>query len=218
MKNEVNENVLILTANFSCVIFVSEEEITIKKPSKEQQYIEQIIIDAEQQAFQKTLAKFKSKSTFSDFICNIPGFEDTFQQKLDSFIEQYGIIRVSEESLPMLPLISPFTSGLNIHAPIIYTSPSFSIINARGTCPSTSSIGNAVKVGETVGLPVYLHSSQLEMNMDMSSLGKFTTVKGANCISKQSTANFTGLSISESGISFNITTASNAWNSASIKH
>lgn len=209
MKNEVNENVLILTANFSCVIFVSEEEITIKKPSKEQQYIEQIIIDAEQQAFQKTLVEYKSKSTFSDFICNIPGFEDTFQQKLDSFIEQYGIIRVSEESLPMLPLISPFTSGLNIHAPIIYTSPSFSIINARGNFPSTYSIGNAVKIGETVGLPVYLHSSQ----MDMSS-----TVKEANCVSEQSTANFTGLSISENGISFNITTASNAWNGTSIKH
>ncbi|MFJ6208997.1 hypothetical protein [Lysinibacillus sp. NPDC092081] len=212
MKNEVNENVLILTVNFSCAIFVSEEEITIKKPSKEQQSIEQIIIDAEQQAFQETLAAYKSKSTFSNFICNIPGFEDTFQQKLDSFIEQYGIIRVSEESLSMLPLVSPFTSGLNIHTPILYKSPCFSIINARGNCSNASSIGNTVKIEETVGLPVYLHK------MEMSSLGKFTAVKEANWAPKQSTANFTGVSISDNGIAFNISTAFNAWNKASIKH
>ncbi|MEY9976983.1 hypothetical protein [Lysinibacillus sp. RC79] len=216
MKNEVNENVLILTANFSCAIFVSEEEITIKKPSKEQQSIEQIIIDAEQQAFKETLAAYKSKSTFSNFICNIPGFEDIFQQKLDSFIEQYGIIRVSEESLSMLPLVSPFTSGLNIHTPILYKSPSFSIINARGNCSNAPSIEDTVKIEETVGLPVYLHNSELEM--EMSSLGKFTAVKEANWAPKQSTVNFTGVSISDNGISFNISTAFNAWNKASIKH
>ncbi|MFB7156580.1 hypothetical protein [Lysinibacillus sp. NPDC056232] len=216
MKNEVNENVLILTAKFSCTISVSEEEITIKKPSKEQQCIGQIIVDAEQQAYKETLAEYKSKSTFSNFICNTPGFKDTFQQKLDSFIEQYGIIRVSEEYLSVLPLINPFTSGLNIHTPIIYTSPSFSIINARGNCSSTSSIENAVKIGETVGLPVYLHNSELEM--EMSSLGKFTAVNKVNLGPKQSTANFTGVTISDNGISFNITTAFNTWNKATIKH
>ncbi|KOP81064.1 hypothetical protein AMS59_01055 [Lysinibacillus sp. FJAT-14745] len=214
MKNEVHGNVLILTANFSCAIFVSEEEIIIKKPSKEQQYIEQIIIDAEQQAFQETLAAYKSTSTFSNFICNIPGFEDTFQQKLDSFIEQYGIIRVSEESLSMLPLVSPFTSELNIHTPIIYTSPSFSIINARGNCSNTSSMENAVKIGEIVGLPIYLYNSA----MQMSSLRKFTAVNEANWSPKQSTAYFTGVAISDNGISFNITKAFNAWNRTSIKH
>lgn len=217
MKNEVNENVLILTANFSCAIFVSEEEITIKKPSKEQQYIEQIIIDAEQQAFKETLAEYKSKSTFSNFICNIPGFEDTFQQRLDSFIEQYGIIRVSEESLSMLPLVSPFTSELNISTPILYTSPSFSIINARGNCSSASSIESTVKIGEIVGLPIYPLNSELEM--EMSPLGKFTAVKKANWTHhQQSTATFTRVSISDNGISLNITTAFNAWNRASIKH
>ncbi|GAB0170386.1 hypothetical protein LSPCS325_38230 [Lysinibacillus sp. CTST325] len=214
MKNEVNENVLILTANFSCSIFVSEEEITIKKPSKEQQYIEQIIIDAEQQVFKETLAEYKSKSTFSNFICNIPGFEDTFQQRLDSFIEQYGIIRVSEKSLSMLPLVSPFTSELNIHKPVLYTSPSFSIINARGNCSSASSIGNAIKIGETVSLPTYLFNSE----MAMSSLGDVAAVKKANWTPQQSTATFTGVSISDNGISLNITTAINSWNRTSIKH
>ncbi len=203
MKHAVNEQVLILTANFSCTIFVSDEEITIKKPSKEQQYIEQIIINAEQQAFKETLAEYKSKSIFSNFICNIPGFEDTFQQKLDTFIEQYGIIRVSEESLSMFPLVSPFTSGLNIHTPIIYTSSSFSIINARGNCSSISSIGNTV-------------NSELEM--EMSSLGKLTAVKEANWAPQKSTTNFTAVSINDNGISFKVTTAINAWNRSSIKH
>lgn len=205
MKNDVNENVLILTANFSCTISVTEEEITIKKPSKEQQCIEQIIVDAEQQAYKETLAEYKSKSTFSNFICNIPGFEDTFQQKLDAFIEQYGIKRVSEENQSIPPLVSPFTSGLNIHTPIIYTLPSFYIINARGNCSSTS-IRNAA-----VGLPVYRYNSEIEM----SSLGKYNTaVKEANCALKH----FTEVSISDTDISFNITTAFNAWNKASIKH
>jgi len=204
MKNEVNENVLILTAKFSCTISVSEEEITIKKPSKEQKWIEQIIVDAEQQAYKETLAEYKSKSTFSNFICNIPGFEDTFQQKLDALVEQYGIIRVSEESQSITPLVRPFTSGLNIHTPIIYTLPSFCIINARGICSSTS-IRNAV------GLPVYLYNSEIEM----SSLGKYNTaVEEANWAPKH----FTEVSISDNGISFNITTAFNAWNKVSIKH
>ncbi|MGE7946163.1 hypothetical protein [Lysinibacillus sp. NPDC093688] len=207
MKHEVNENVLILTANFSCTISVSEEEITIKKPSKEQQYIEQIIVDAEQRAYKETLAEFKSKSTFSNFICNIPGFEDTLQQKLDAFIEQYGIIRVSEESQSITPLVSRFNSGLNI--PIIYMLPSFCIINARGNCSSTSS--NADNIGETIGLPVHLYNSEIET----SSSGKYTAaVKEANCAPKH----FTEVSISDNGISFNITTALNAWNKSSIKH
>jgi len=207
LKHEVYENVLILTANFSCTISVSEEEIKIKKPSKEQQYIEQIIVDAEQQAYKETLAEYKSKSTFSNFICNIPGFEDTFQQKLDAFIEPYGIIRVSEESQSITSLVSRFNSGLNI--PIIYTLPSFCIINARGNCSSTSS--NANNIGETVGLPVYLYNSEIET----SSLGKYTaTVKEANWAPKH----FTEVSISDNGISFNITTAFNAWNKSSIKH
>lgn len=210
MKNELNDNVLILTANFSCAIFVSEEEITIKRPSKEQQYIEQIIIDAEQQAFKETLAEYKGKSTFSNFICNIPGFEDTFQQKLDGFMEHYGIRRVFEESLSMLSLISPFTSELNIHTPILYTSPNFSIINARGNCSSASSIGNPVKIGETVGLPLYLLNSDLKK--EMSPLGK------ANWTRQQFTASFTEVAISDNGISFNITTPFNAWNKTSIKH
>ncbi|TQR34188.1 hypothetical protein C7Y47_09420 [Lysinibacillus sphaericus] len=214
MKNEVNENVLLLTANFSCTILISEEEITIKKPSKEQQYIEQIIIDAEQQVFKETLAEYKSKSTFSNFICNIPGFEDTFQQRLDSFIEQYGIIRVSEESLSILPLVSPFTSELNIHTPVLYMSPSFSIINARGNCSNASSIGNAIKIGETVGLPTYLFNSEMEM----SSLRDVTAVKKANWAPQQSTATFTGVSINDNGFSLNITTTLNSWNRTSIKH
>lgn len=216
MKNEVNENVIILTANFSCAIFVSEEEITIKKPSKEQQYIEQIIIDAEQQAFKETLAEYKSRTTFSNFICNIPGFEDTFQQRLDSFIEQYGIIRVSEEGLSVLPLVSPFTSELNIYTPILYTSSSFNIIYARGNCSSASSIENTVKIGETVDSPIYLLNPKLEK--EMSPLGKYTAEKKANWAHQQSTATFTGVSISENGISLNITTAFKAWNRATIKH
>lgn len=214
MKNEVNENVLLLTANFSCTILISEEEITIKKPSKEQQYIEQIIIDAEQQVFKETLAEYKSKSTFSNFICNIPGFEDTVQQRLDSFIEQYGIIRVSEESLSILPLVSPFTSELNIHTPVLYMSPSFSIIYARGNCSSTSSIGNPIKIGETVGLPTFLFNSE----MAMSSLRDVTAVKKANWVPQQSTATFTGVSINDNGFSLNITTTLNSWNRTSIKH
>ncbi|MDM5250614.1 MULTISPECIES: hypothetical protein [unclassified Lysinibacillus] len=213
MTNEVNENVLILTATFSCTICVSEDEITIKKPSNEQQCIEQIIIHAEQQAYKETLAEYQNKSTFSNFICDTPGFEDTFQQKLDTFIEPYGILRVSEESLSILSLVSPFTSGLNIHAPIIYTSPSYSIINARGNCFCTSPV---VAIDETDDLPVFQSNSELEN--DMSSSGKFTAVKEANWVPKQSTANFIGVSISESDISFNITTAFNPWNRASIKH
>lgn len=204
MKNDVSENVLILTANFSCTISVSEEEITIKKPSKEQKSIEQIIVDAEHQAYKETLAEYKSKSTFSNFICNIPGFEDTFQQKLDAFIEQYGIIRVSEESQSITPLVSPLISRLNIHTPIIYTLPSFFIINARGNCSSTS-------IRNTIGLPVYPYNSEIEM----STIGKYNTpVKEANWAPKH----FTEVSISDNGISFNFTTAFHAWNKASIKH
>lgn len=213
MKNEVNENVLILTATFSCTIRVSDEEINIKKLSNEQQYIEQIIIHAEQQAYQETSAEYSNLSTFSNLIYDIPGFEDTFLQKLDTFIEPYGILRVPEESLSMLPLIGPFTSGLNIHAPLIYTSPSYSIINARGYRSSTS---NAVKIGEPVGLPDHLNN--LELEMDSSSSGKSITVMEANWTPKRSTAHFIGVSINDSGISFNITAAFNSWNRASIKH
>ncbi|MGE7943346.1 hypothetical protein ACQKNB_14765 [Lysinibacillus xylanilyticus] len=216
MKNEVNENVLILTATFSCTIRVSDEEINIKKLSNEQQYIEQIIIHAEQQAYQETLAEYNNLSTFSNLIYDIPGFEDTFLQKLDTFIEPYGILRVPEESLSMLPLIGPFMSGLNIHASIIYTSPSYSIINARGYRSSTSSSVNAVKIGEPVGLPDYLNN--LELEMDSSSSGKSITVMEANWTPKRSTAHFIGVSINDSGISFNITAAFNSWNRASIKH
>ncbi|MGA3600720.1 hypothetical protein [Lysinibacillus agricola] len=216
MKNEVNENVLILTATFSCTIRVSDEEINIKKLSNEQQYIEQIIIHAEQQAYQETLAEYNNLPTLSNLICDIPGFEDTFLQKLDTFIEPYGILRVSEESLSMLPLIGPFTSGLNIHAPIIYTSPSYSIINARGYRSSTSSSVNAVKIGEPVGLPDDLNN--LELEMDIPSSGKSITMMEANWTPKQSTAHFIGVSINDSGISFNITAAFNSWNRASIKH
>ncbi|MGE7952824.1 hypothetical protein [Lysinibacillus xylanilyticus] len=216
MKNEVNENVLILTATFSCTIRVSDEEINIKKLSNEQQYIEQIIILAEQQAYQETLAEYNNLPTFSNLICDTPGFEDTFLQKLDTFIEPYGILRVSEESLSMLPLIGPFTSGLNIHAPIIYTSPGYSIINARGYRSSTSSSVHAVKIGEPVGLPDYLNN--LELEMDIPSSGKSITMMEANWTPKQSTAHFIGVSINDSGISFNITEAFNSWNRVSIKH
>jgi len=216
MKNEVNENVLILTATFSCTIRVSDEEINIKKLSNEQQYIEQIIIHAEQQGYQETLAEYNNLPTFSNHICDIPGFEATFLQKLDTFIEPYGILRVSEESLSMLPLIGPFTSGLNIHAPIIYTSPNYSIINARGYRSSASSSVNAVKIGEPVGLPDYLNN--LELEMDIPSSGKSITMMEANWTPKQSTAHFIGVSINDSGIFFNITAAFNSWNRASIKH
>ncbi len=222
MKNGVNENVLILTTTFSCAISVNEEEVTIKKPSREQQYIEQIIIQAEQQAYQETLIEYKHKSISANFICDIPGFEDTFQHKLDSFIEPYGVLRVSEESLSILPLISPFTSGLNINAPIIYTSSHCSIINAR--CmrttnhknASSSAIGNAVNIPEAVGIPVYFNHTALEI--DIFSSGNFTTVMETKSATNYSNANFTGVSINENGISLNITTAFNTWNKASIKH
>lgn len=132
MKNGLNETIFILTATFSCNISASAEEITIKLPTNDQRQIEQIIIQSELKAYQETLAVYKNISTFSNNISDIPGFEDTFQQKRDQYMEQYGIIRVSNESLSSMPSINPFTFGLNIKSPSIYLTPHYTIINARG--------------------------------------------------------------------------------------
>ena len=223
MKNGINETVLIIAATFSCTISVSAEEITIKKPTSEQQYVEQIIIQTELQAYKETLTEYKNKSTFSNFISDIPGFDNSFQQKLDNTIDQYGIRRVAEDSLSIMPLVTPFTSGLNISKPSIYTAAQFSIINARGVlnrdttnhnCSSTSSIGNTVKIGGNVDLPFYYKDSKAEIAIPSADIGE----NNIYCEQTRSSSKFTGVSISESGISFNIASAFNTWNKASIKH
>ncbi|WP_342441834.1 hypothetical protein MHB40_23000 [Lysinibacillus sp. FSL K6-0057] len=134
----MNDTVFILTATFSCNISVSAEEITIKQPNNDQRRIEQIIIQSELKAYQETLAAYKNISTFSNFISDIPGFEDTFQQKRDYYIEQYGIIRISNESISSMSLVNPFTFGLNIDSPIVYVTPQYTIINARGLVMATN--------------------------------------------------------------------------------
>lgn len=218
MKNEVNENVLILTATFSCAISVLEEEIIIKKPSHEQQSIEQIIIGAEQQAYMETLAEYKNNTTLSNFIMEIPGFEDTYQQRLDMFIEPYGIIRVFEEGSSVSPLVIPFTSGLNINAPILYTTAHCTIINARGASMTSNDSNTSIigKAENLMGSSIY--HSNTDLAIDISSSGDLSTVKETNWTHYHPTANLTGVSINDSGISFNITKAFNSWNRASMKH
>ena len=218
MKNGVNENVLILTATFSCAISVSEEEIIIKKPSYEQQSIEQIIIKAEQQAYLETLAEYKNNTTLSNFISEIPGFEDTFQQRLDMFIEPYGIIRVFEEGWSVSPLVVPFTSGLNINAPILYTTTHCTIINARGASMTNNDSNTSVirKEENLIGSSIY--HSNTDLAIDISSSGNLSTMKETNWTQYQPTANLAGVSINDSGISFNITKAFNTWNKTTIKH
>lgn len=139
---KLNETVFILTATFSCNISVSAEEITIKQPSNDQRRIEQIIIQSEVKAYQDTLAVYKNISPYSKYISDIPGFEDTFQQKRDYYIEQYGIIRISNESISTLSLVNPFTFGLNIDSPIVYVTPHDTIINARGLVIAANASNN----------------------------------------------------------------------------
>ncbi|WP_155593249.1 hypothetical protein [Lysinibacillus cavernae] len=135
----MSDTIFILTANFSCNISVSAEEITIKQPTNDQRRIEQIIIRSELKAYQETLATYKNISTFSNVISNIPGFEDTFQRKRDQYIEQYGIIRISNESLSNMPLVNPFAFGLNLDSPTVYVTPHYTILNARGLAMATNS-------------------------------------------------------------------------------
>ena len=214
MANEVNDNILILTETFSCTISVSAEEITIKKPSNEQQSIEQLIIQIEQQAYQETLAKYKHNATLFNFIFDIPGFEDTFQQKLEASLAGYHIVKIPEEDISLLSSVSPFTSGLNISTPIIYRTPHYSIIYARGK-QKQSHIGNsfssnAIKTDNCLNLPTDLSHTATSRT--------HSSVTVTNEAYYDCSTNLTGLSINDNGISFNIISAFNFWNKASIKH
>lgn len=212
MTNGVNDNVLILTETFSCTISVSAEEITIKKPSNEQQSIEQLIIQAEQRAYQEALAEFKHKSSISNFICDIPGFEDTFQQKLDTYMAQHDIVKVPEKDLPLLSLVSPFTSGLNIHTPMLYKTSQYCIVYARGTQNGQNN-SNVVEISSFTDSPT-----------DFKNIDYYTSSKMVNTVTEENDAyqyyptNITGLFINNSGISFNINSAFNIWSKASLKH
>ena len=209
MANGVNNTILILTETFSCTIYVSAEEITIKKPSHEQQSIEQLIIQAEQRAYQETLAVYKLKSTLYDSICDTSGFEDTFQQKMDAYMAQYKIVKVSDDDLLLLSLVSPLTSGLNLHTPMIYKAPHCSIMYARGK--QIQSLNNHSISSNTVNFPT-------DVTDYIASTKTFNSVTKASEAYYYCPTNFTGLCINESGISFNITSAFNSWNKTSIKH
>ncbi|MEA0563008.1 MULTISPECIES: hypothetical protein [Lysinibacillus] len=177
MKNGLNESLLILTATFSCNISVSAEEITIKQPTTDQLQIEQIIIQSELKAYQETLATYKNISTFSCLISDTPGFEDCFQQKRDQYMEQYGIIRISDESLSSMPSIHPFPFGLNIESPSIYVTPQYTIINARGletkkTIQELDGLNNANISGLSI------NESSISFNLDSTFSGwRKTSIK-----------------------------------------
>ncbi len=214
MANGVNNTILILTETFSCTIYVAAEEITIKKPSHEQQSIEELIIQAEQRAYQETLAAYKLKSTLSNSICDTSGFEDTFQQKMDAYMAQYKIVKVSDDDLLLLSLVSPLTSGLNLHTPMIYKAPHCSIMYARGK--QILSLNHHSIGSNTV--------NNADLPTDVTNTDYIASTKTFDSVTKASEAyyycptNFTGLCINESGISFNITSAFNSWNKTSIKH
>lgn len=175
MKNGLNETVFILTATFSCNISVSAEEITIKKPTKEQLQIEQIIIQSELKAYQETLTVYKNLATFSNLISDIPGFEDTFQQKRDQYIEQYGIIKISNDNLSSMTAINPLTFGLNIESPTIYMMAHHTIINARGLAMATNS-SITHKLDENTSITgLSINESTISFNMDATFSGSIKT-------------------------------------------
>ena len=164
---KLNETVFILTATFSCNISVSAEEITIKQPSNDQRRIEQIIIQSEVKAYQDTLAAYKNISPYSKYISDIPGFEDTFQQKRDYYIEQYGIIRISNESISTMSLVNPFTFGLNIDSPIVYVTPHDTIINARGLVIAANASNNSLdELCNTSISGLSINENTISFNMD----------------------------------------------------
>lgn len=215
VANRVNDSVLILTETFSCTISISTEEIIIKKPTHEQRSIEQLIISAEQQAYQEALAEYKHKPTLSNFISNMPGFEESFQQKLDKNMAQFDIIKVTEDDL--LSLVSPFTSGLNIHTPTIYKSPNDNIIYARGTqkqgTSSSSFSSNAISMASAENFQTNFNTT------DTSSYSKvLDRVSERNKSYYYCPSSISGLSINDNGISFNISSVFNSWNKTSIKH
>ncbi|UED80002.1 hypothetical protein FH508_0021975 [Lysinibacillus sp. CD3-6] len=212
MTNGVNDYVLILTETFSCTISVSAEEITIKKPSNEQQTIEQLIIQAEQRAYQEALVEYKHKSSISNFICNIPGFEDTFQQKLDTYMAQHDIVKVPEKDLPLLSLVSPFTSSLNINTPMLYKTTQYCIVYARGTQSGQNS-SNAAKISSFAGSPNDLKNNNQHLSSNISN-----SVTEAFDAYHYYPTNISGLFINNGGISFNINSAFNIWSKATIKH
>ncbi|WP_312126213.1 hypothetical protein [Lysinibacillus boronitolerans] len=165
----MNETVFILTATFSCNISVSTEEITIKQPSNDQRQIEKIIIQSELKAYQETLAAYKNISPYSKYISDIPGFEDTFQQKRDYYIEQYGIIRISNESISSMSLVNPFTFGLNIDSPIVYVTPHDTIINARGLAMAANASNHPDSLDELCNTSISglsINENTISFNMD----------------------------------------------------
>ncbi|KOY80414.1 hypothetical protein I6G82_21440 [Lysinibacillus macroides] len=171
MKNALNENVFILTATFSCSIVVTMEEISIKKPTAEQLQIEKIIIQSELTAYRETLATYKNISAFSNFISDTPGFEETFQQKRDYYIAQYGIHRISNENFSNISMVNPDTFGLAIDSPTIYLTPHYTIINARGLEVEKDSSSNAENKNETH----YTSISGLSINESTISFNMGTT-------------------------------------------
>lgn len=166
MKNGFNETVFILTATFSCNISVSAEEIIIKKPTEEQLRIERIITQSELKAYQETLTVYEKLSTFSNLISDVPGFEDSFQQKRDYYIQQYGIIKVPNDNLFSMPSVNPLTFGLNIESPTTYMTANYTIINARGLAAVTdSSITH--KLDENINISgLSINESTISFNMD----------------------------------------------------
>ena len=215
--NRVNDSVLILTETFSCTISISTEEIIIKKPTNEQRSIEQLIISAEQRAYQEALAEYKHKPSLSNFISNMPGFEESFQQKLDKNMAQFDIIKITEDDLTLLSLVSPFTSVLNIHTPTLYRSPNYNIIYARGTqkqgTSSTSFNGNTISMPSAESLLMNFKTSDT-----ISSAKVLDRVSERNKPYYYCASDITGLSINDNGISFNISSVFNSWNKTSIKH
>ncbi|MFJ7669081.1 hypothetical protein ACIQXI_18580 [Lysinibacillus sp. NPDC097195] len=217
MANKVNDSVLILTETFSCTISVSTEEIIIKKPTNDQQAIEQLIISAEQRAYQEALAEYNQQSSYSNSISNMPGFAERFQQKLDKYMAQFDIKKVMEEDLTLLSLVSPFTSGLNINTPILYQSQNYNIIYARGTqkqgTSSTSYSSSTISMTSAENL-----QSNFNMTDTISSLKVLDKVSERNKAYYYCPSNISGFSINDNGISFNISSVFNSWNKTSIKH
>ena len=178
MKNALNETIFILTATFSCNISVSAEEITIKQPTIDQHRMEQVIIQSELKAYQETLAAYQSISTLSNLISDIPGFEDTFQQKRDLYMEQHGIIRVSNESLSSMASVNPFSFGLNLDSPSVYMTPHYTIINARGLEMETTTQDYFDEQGNTSISGLSINESTISFNMDSTFSGwRKTSIK-----------------------------------------
>lgn len=178
LKNALNETIFILTATFSCNISVSAEEITIKQPTIDQHQMEQVIIQSELKAYQETLAAYQGISTVSNLISDIPGFEDTFQQKRDLYMEQHGIIRISTESLSSMASVNPFTFGLNLDSPSVYMTPQYTIINARGLEMETTTQDHFDEQGNTSISGLSINESTISFNMDSTFSGwRKTSIK-----------------------------------------